>query len=81
MKITDHYIRKLPEGLRKELFGYVPRYTLRDMEVERFWAVMRSYGREDLAEKALGEMFPKGGSERWRMLEFPKWETRRNNRL
>lgn len=81
MKITDHYIRKIPEGIRKELFGYIPRYTLRDMEETQFWVVMCAYGREDLAERALGEMFPKGRIVTWRTGEYPKWEMRWNNRL
>jgi hypothetical protein len=53
-RITEHaWKRRLPPELRRELFTYVPRGRAVGMEPERFEAVLRAYGREDLAERAL----------------------------
>lgn len=59
--ITDWYVRKLPDEVRRELFLYVPRVTLVGMEVSRFKAVMYAYGQADLAHRVLRIMFTKGG--------------------
>lgn len=62
-RITEHaYKRRLPADLRRELFTYIPRKRAVGMEPERFHAVLRAYGREDLAERALSLMEMRGGS-------------------
>ena len=54
MKITAHnWKRKLSPDLRRELFTYIPRKRAVGMDTDRFEAVMRAYGREDLAKRAL----------------------------
>lgn len=54
VRITEHaYKRKLPPELRRELFTYIPRKRAVGMEAEEFAGVLRAYGREDLAERAL----------------------------
>lgn len=63
MTISDWRVRKLPEGLRRELFLFVPRVTLIGMEESRFRAVMDAHGRRDLANAALREMGITNGRE------------------
>ena len=63
--ITEHaYKRKLPAALRRELFTYIPRKRAVGMEPETFEAILKAYGREDLARKALGMMGLTGGASR-----------------
>lgn len=65
MRITEHaYKRKLPPDLRRELSTYIPRKRAVGMETERFAAVMRAYGREDLAHQALALISGSGWGKR-----------------
>lgn len=55
-KITDWRIRKLSEGVRKDLFSYVPKHRLMGMDPAWLMDVCDAYGRPDLAATALTEM-------------------------
>lgn len=50
-RLNDHQVRKLPSSLRWELFSYVPRKRVEEMDLGMLREHLSLFGRYDLYEQ------------------------------